>query len=85
MTDEEKFINFCETADYILVGKIFHYIGTYDKESESIVYPKFRPEGHLNVREWNYEYDGEWWVLRPKNRKGFIWCVKFLNEVKTNI
>lgn len=82
MISEEKFINFCETADYILVGKIFHYKGTYDKDSECIVYSKFRPECRFNVRGWNYEYDGEWWVLSTKNRKDFPWTVKFFNEVK---
>lgn len=82
MTNEEKFINLCETADYILIGKFFSYIGTYDKRTDSIVFPKFRPECHLNVREWNYKYDGEWWILSPKDRKGFLWSVKFLKEAK---
>lgn len=80
MTNEEKFIKLCETSDCVLVNEFHSYAGTYDKENESIVFPKFRPEYKLNVREWNYEYDGEWWVLVPKNRKGYSWKVKILIE-----
>lgn len=78
MTNEEKFINLCETSDFVLGNEFHSYAGTYDKENESIVFPKFRPEYKLNVREWNYEYDGEWWVLVPKNGKDYSWKVKFL-------
>ena len=80
MNNEEKFIKLCETSDYVLVNEFHSYVGTYDKENESIVFPKFRPEYKLNVKGQRYEYDGEWWILFPKNRKDYSWKVKFLIE-----
>ena len=77
----EKFINLCETSDYIMVNG---HLGTYVKECGEIVFPR---NGMClpNIKVSNFEIHklyGDKWVLVPDGEFSYFYRVRFLNEVK---
>lgn len=81
MNDKEKFINLCETSDYVMVNG---HLGTYVKDYEEIVFPRngMCPP-NIKVSDYDYrKFDGEKWILACNSGIGYYYYVRFLNEVK---
>lgn len=77
----EKFINLCETSDYVMVNG---HLGTYVKDYNEIVFPR---NGMClpNIKVSNFEIHklyGDKWVLVPDGELSYFYRVRFLNEVK---
>ena len=77
---EEKFINLCETSDFVSVNG---HLGIYCKKYETIMFPRngmCPPD--IKVRDYDYyEEGGEKWILHRNGKVG-RYHVRFLNEVK---
>ena len=83
MNDKEKFINLCETSDYVMVNG---YLGTYVKDYDEIVFPRngMCPP-NIKVSDYDYcKFDGEKWILACNSGIGYYHHVRFLNEVKNS-
>lgn len=83
MNDKEKFINLCETSDYVMVNG---HLGTYVKDYGEIVFPRngICPP-NIKVSDYDYrKFDGEKWILACNNGIGYYHHVRFLNEVKNS-
>lgn len=77
---EEKFINLCETSDFVTVNG---HLGIYHKKEETIMFPRngMCPP-NIKVRDYEYyEEGGEKWIL-PRDCKDRRYHIRFLNEVK---
>lgn len=74
----ERFVNLCETSDYIYVSGV---LGHYDRKREEILIRTGYFDETIKIRKSYCEFDGDYWVISPNYRKGNPWRIQFLRII----